>query len=279
MLRSLAHSVRGGVVALTLSLPSLGSAQQTPGTISGIVRDVAERPMSDIEVFVFPSSRQTRSDGAGRFSLSGIEPGRYVVRARRVGLQPVSVSVLVPAGGSVDVELTFARILPTLDTVVVKGTPDCPKHNLTGFMCRRSSAKGGVFLDYNDIASKNAEFIGDLYRGIEGFRVDWSGTPRGIIPRPVPISGWRCMKTLINGWTPMLFNRAPEVPADIMAMEIYADPDDVPPEFQGYTWPAQDYRTTAGRSRGRTRGRNAPISPSGRCSLTVYWTYSGYKRP
>jgi len=251
-------------------------AQESRGSITGVVRDVSANPMPNIEVFVFPGDHQARTDATGRFVITRLEPGTYLVRARRVGLQPVSVSATVPLNGSVDVELRFARFVPLLDTVVVKGAADCEKHSLNGFMCRRSSAKGGVFMDYNDIASKNAEHIGDLYRGIEGFRVDWSGTPRGIVPRPVPISGWRCMKVLVNGWTPMLFNVAPDSITDLMAIEVYADPDDVPEEFQMYTWPKADIRTV--RSRGAGRGAQR-ISVSGRCSLTVYWTFAGLKSP
>jgi len=112
--------------------------------------------------------------------------------------------------GSVDVELAFVRVRPTLDTVMVKGAADCPKHSLNGFMCRRNSATGGVFMDYNDIASKNSEFIGDLFRGIEGYRVDWVGTRRGIVAAQKSITGWRCMKSLVNGWVPMLFNEMPD---------------------------------------------------------------------
>jgi hypothetical protein len=251
-------------------------AQEPRGAITGVVRDMAARPLPGIEVFAFPGDYRARTDSAGRFVFRRLLPGTYVVRARRVGVQPVSVSATVPEDGTVDVELSFVRVLPMLDTVVVKGTADCPKHSLNGFMCRRNSATGGVFMDYNDIASKNAEFIGDLYRDIEGFRVDWVGTPRGIVAAQKPITGWRCMKHLVNGWVPMLFNEMPDSVSHIMAMEVYADPDDVPEEFQLYTWPKADLRTV--RPRGRA-GRGASINPTGRCSLTVYWTFAGLKRP
>jgi hypothetical protein len=262
--------------AMLLFAHNVAIAQEPRGAITGVVRDLSANPMPNIEVFAFPGDLQARTDASGRFAITGLAAGTYLVRARRVGLQPASVSATVPVNGNVDIELRFARFVPMLDTVVVKGAADCEKHSLNGFMCRRSSARGGVFMDYNDIASKNVQHIGDLYRGIEGFRVDWSGTPRGIVPRPVPITGWRCMKVLVNGWTPMLFNVAPDSISDIMAIEVYADPDDVPEEFQVYTWPQQDFRTV--RSRGR--GRGAPrINLSGRCSLTVYWTFAGLKRP
>lgn len=55
--------------------------------------------------------------------------------------------------------------------------------------------------------------------------------------------------------------------------------DHVPEEYQIYTWPSQDFRTVGSRSKTRSPGRGARINPSGRCSLIVYWTFSGYKRP
>ena len=275
LLRAAVFAVKLALTAIVLGHTN-ALAQESSGVITGTVRDMAERPMRDIEVFVFPGDHRVRTDSTGRFVFRGLQAGAYVVRARRLGYQPVSVSATVPANGSVDVELAFARFLPMLDTVVVKGAADCPKHSLNGFMCRRSSATGGVFMDYNDIAAKNAVFIGDLYRDIEGFRVDWVGTRRGIVAAQKPISGWRCMKHLVNGWVPMLFNQSPEKVSEIMAMEVYANPDDVPEEFQMYTWPNADTRTV--RRRGPI-GRGGSVNPTGRCSLTVYWTFAGLKRP
>jgi hypothetical protein len=271
MMRTLAAAC----LSASVTFGGIAQAQDAAGVIAGIVRDMADRPMANIEVFAFPGDHRARTDAGGRFTMRGLPPGQYVVRARRVGLQPAAVTATVPVNGTVDVELRFTRVFPTLDTVVVKGAADCEKHSLNGFMCRRNSATGGVFLDYNDIASRQYEYPGDLYRGIEGFRVDFVGTREGIRPQPVPITGWRCMKHLVNGWTPMLFNRAPEKTSEIMAMEIYADPDHVPEEYQVYTWPAADYRTVR-RSRGATG--TPRFNPSGRCSLTVYWTFEGLKR-
>jgi hypothetical protein len=48
-------------------------------------------------------------------------------------------------------------------------------------------------------------------------------------------------------------NPIPLTPIDVIALEVYKSPDDVPKEYERYIWP------TTGRA-------------TGRCMLVVYWT-------
>jgi hypothetical protein len=60
-------------------------------------------------------------------------------------------------------------------------------------------------------------------------------------------AGVRCINTLINGY-PASSSAVPQDPYDIMAVEVYKLPRDVPKEFRRHTWGRED------------------------CSLIVFWT-------
>ena len=65
--------------------------------------------------------------------------------------------------------------------------------------------------------------------------------------------GRRCINTLLDG-VPARWNDVPSEPADIMAVEIYELPKDIPREYNKYTWGKEQ------------------------CSLIVYWTVN-FSRP
>jgi hypothetical protein len=110
-------------------------------------------------------------------------------------------------------------------------------------------------MDVDQIDSANARFVADLFRR-PGFRVE-AATGRAGGLRIVPLTGWRCMKMIVNGQPPSITNPPPQTPADLLGVEIYADQKDVPKEYDGYAWGS----IRAGRR-----------SVSARCTLVVYWT-------
>jgi iron complex outermembrane receptor protein len=59
---------------------------------------VAGVPASDVTVFVQGTTRGAASDADGRFRISGIAPGQYVVVAQRVGSSVGRATVAVVAG-------------------------------------------------------------------------------------------------------------------------------------------------------------------------------------
>jgi hypothetical protein len=101
-----------------------------------------------------------------------------------------------------------------------------------------------VFLDYTDIDDMNVYYTGDIFNGMDGFGVSVRPTKTG--PVRVPI-GRRCITTLVDG-VPSSTTSVPQDPYNIMAVEVYKLPADVPKEFRRYTWGKEQ------------------------CSLIVYWT-------
>lgn len=241
------------LIALGMAAASPLPAQDTAGSISGLVRDTSGLAIAGADVSIRPGVHRARTDSTGRFLVVGLGADKYTVVARKLGFAPTSFDVSLRKDGHVDITLTFDRRLPVLDTVIVSGTRECSAWSLDGFACRRH-AGGGVFLDYTDIDEKEPLFTADIFRGIPGFRIDLRSTRTGPVRVPVAANGWGCIASLVDGRPASPARRIPDSPYDLLAVEIYTKPDSVPKEYQQYTWPG------------------ASVARSGRCAVVVYWT-------
>jgi hypothetical protein len=238
------------IVALcACAIAARGAGAQSGATIRGVVRDSAAVPVPNADVSTTPGARRVRTDSTGRFVIAGLEPGQYIVKARHVGYEPVEWTVDLSRAGRADVQLTLAVRLPVLDAVMVTAGRTCNVNDIEGFLCRRAGGKG-VFFDYSDIDDLNVNDTADLFNTVAGFAVDVRSTRSG--PKRMPI-GRRCINTLVNG-LPAAWSAVPSDPADIMAVEIYELPKDIPSEYNRYTWGKEQ------------------------CSLVAYWTVN-FSRP
>jgi hypothetical protein len=231
-----------------LLVASAAGAQSA--SIRGTVRDSSSRPMLNSDVVVEPIGRHFRTDSAGHFSFESLEPGQYTVRARRVGYEPGSWTVDLSKGGHVEIQLVLGSRIASLDTVFVfePGRP-CEPQTYEGFMCRRAGAKGR-FLDYADIDTIGVVYSADLLRDIGGFTSIVRSTHFG--PTRMA-SSKHCTIVLMNG-VASSWSTIPESPADIIGIEIYQTPSEIPKEYRRYTWGKED------------------------CWLVAYWTAS-FLRP
>lgn len=84
-------------VLLTGAGSSTAQATESPGSIVGLVRDVATGgPIVHASVFLLGSRFGTASDADGRFSIAGIPPGVYAVVVAHIGyvrVDPVEVTL------------------------------------------------------------------------------------------------------------------------------------------------------------------------------------------
>ena len=113
--------MRPRLVGLALALlPSIAVAQDSAGTVRGVVRNETGRPVEYALVSLEPTgtNRQTRTDRDGRFSFLGVTPGARALRVTFVGYRPNDRSVEV-SRGVVDVEIILERVATTLAGVEV----------------------------------------------------------------------------------------------------------------------------------------------------------------
>lgn len=124
------------VSLLLLAIPA------TAQTVRGVVVDEAARPVQGMLVKLVAPADGAAAGGAltdaeGRFSLAAPGPGRYTVRAERVGYAPGAASVDLEAGQAAEVRLTAAVrafVLPALEVAAqrcsVRPSEDDPANAL-----------------------------------------------------------------------------------------------------------------------------------------------------
>jgi len=238
----LPKAVRFSLVVVAL-IARIADAQST-ATIRGVVRDSTGRPMANADVIGIPGNLHARTDSTGQFTFGGLENGRYVLHARRVGYFPVEWTVDLQKSGRTDVQMILTTRLPLLDTVFVTGGRQCEVAKYEGFMCRRATAKG-TFVDYTDIDTMQVIYTADLLRDVGGFGTMVISTRNG--PTRVA-TGANCTIVLMNG-VATSWASIPDAPYMISGIEVYKEPKDIPKEYSRFTWGKE------------------------RCWLVAFWTY------
>ncbi|HVX41427.1 MAG TPA: TonB-dependent receptor [Gemmatimonadaceae bacterium] len=111
------------LVALCAAWPALAGAQQSTGTISGVVTEArTSRPLGGAQAFI-PNSRQgAQANDVGAFTIRNVPAGTVTVRVQMIGYEPLEKQVVVTAGGTVSANFALERTAVSLTEVVVTAT-------------------------------------------------------------------------------------------------------------------------------------------------------------
>ncbi len=110
-------------------LAAPAASAQSTGTLTGRVTDgETGRPLPSVNVIVKETGdeagpRGTSTGPQGRFTVEGLAPGQYTVRARFVGFATRSRKVKVPAGETVRVQFALSPRTVGLEAVKVTASP------------------------------------------------------------------------------------------------------------------------------------------------------------
>jgi flotillin len=107
-------------VVLRLVLPS-AAAGQPGGSISGTVTAETGIALSGVDVGIVGTAVRSTTDERGAFLLTGMGPGAFEVRARRLGFRPESVRITVDDGKASSVDLKLPVLAEDLKPVLVRG--------------------------------------------------------------------------------------------------------------------------------------------------------------
>lgn len=226
-------------VILVLLAPRAARAQSTGSSaIVGVVRDQANAPVPDVIVEVLSVGR-VRSDTAGAFRIGPVPPGTLIVRATRIGYQPVMKMLTTSAGEERRVDIVMSSATQQLPTVVVReDSTSTLLSDPTGFDSRRKTAVGGHFILEEDIAKKHITETEQLFHGIPTVQVDTGGiivikrgeiSLRDIYMPPSPFNMCIGAQVLLNGVAmPQPFNINLVPPSNIRGIEIYSGPASTP---------------------------------------------------
>jgi hypothetical protein len=135
-----------GIAALLgAALVAVSAHAQTGGVIHGKVVDQNGRAVENAEVELLPGSRRAITLDDGRFEITNIRHGVYVLSARRVGYEPIDVNVAV-RDSSVTFTVTLVAIPTQLEAIHVREKSQGIQY-------------AGVVLDQFDVPVAGAEVV------------------------------------------------------------------------------------------------------------------------
>src|SRR4051812_27430741 len=99
------------------------ASQRALGTIDGIVSDTNLVPLHAAFITVFGTSLKIGTGSNGRFRITKVPVGQYLVIVKRVGYRPTSAVVQVPASDTLRLAYTLEPITTTLEPMIVAEKP------------------------------------------------------------------------------------------------------------------------------------------------------------
>jgi hypothetical protein len=230
--------------------PAAGAA---PSRLHGLVHDkTSHDAIVGAQIILDADGRFVTSDSTGAYDFENIPAGvvELTVHAQRFAVAHSALRLVGAGTWSQDIELdSTGTSKPITRLTPVSVTAEAPVFNyrLVDFERRKASGLGQYLTD-EEIQRSGASNIQDAVRAMRGVDLDCGGTayagcrirmtraPRGCPP-----------EYIVDGQLDNVFG--PTTPIrDVIAMEVYTGPSDVPGEFAG-----------------RTSG----------CGVVVLWTRSG----
>ena len=222
-----------------------GAAQNAPsrglGTIDGIVSDTGLAPLQGAFVTVFGSNLRVGTGPNGRFRITKIPVGQYLLMVKRVGYRPTSAVIQVPETDTLRLSYTLEPVPPeALQPMIV--TEKSPSMKMAQFEARRRLGVG-EFMTAEEIKQRNSVFSTELVRKFKSVNVspDHSGPITqyyAISAREGgnPQTGACPMKVYLDQVplpSPFNLDLLPP-PRDIAGIEVYAGASTVPLQFSGF---------------------------------------------
>ena len=137
-MRTWALILLGVIVSSGIARPS--NAQAPSGSIQGVVRSQAGVPIEAATVAIVGtrSGALTRADG--RYTIAGVAPGTYTVRANRLGFTGRDQQVVVTSGAATEASFELRAAAVMLEQVVTTGYGTQSRRDVTGSVATVSSA-------------------------------------------------------------------------------------------------------------------------------------------
>ncbi|HEY0930364.1 MAG TPA: TonB-dependent receptor [Gemmatimonas sp.] len=120
------------LAAFVLSAHPIAAQTTTTGRIAGRVMSDAAVPLANAGVGVVGSQLGTRTDADGRYRLTNLPPGRYILRAALIGYNARVDTVVVTAGQETVANFALKVVSVTLDQMVVVGYGTQRRSDITG---------------------------------------------------------------------------------------------------------------------------------------------------
>jgi hypothetical protein len=225
--------------------PAFPTTATTPataptGTIDGIVSDTNLVPIHAAFVSILGTAIKIGTGPNGRFRITRVPAGQYLVIVKHVGHRPISAVVDVSAADTVRLAYTMEPAAEMLNAVVI--SEKAPALRMQEFEQRRRLGTG-QFMNQVEIEAKNVPFTTELLRNFlaiyvspdnssavtqyyalssrEGGNPQVGACPMQVYLDQVPLP------------SPFNLDLLPS-PKDLAGIEVYAGASTIPPMFAGY---------------------------------------------
>jgi len=220
-----------------VALPGTG---RSFGTIDGIVSDTNLVPLQAAFVSILGTTIRVGTGPNGRFRITKVPAGQYLVIVKRVGYRPTSAAIEVPATDTVRLSYTLEKVVEELKPVIV--TEKSPSKRMAEFEERRRLGLG-QFMNADEIAARNSVYTTEVLRNFTAINV--SPDHSGAITQYYAISkreggnpqlGACPMQVYVDQVplpSPFNLDLLP-APRELGGIEVYSGPSTIPPQFNGY---------------------------------------------
>jgi hypothetical protein len=203
-----------------------------PARLTGRVINAAGAPVANARVDVQGTGAVALSRDDGTFGFTDLPSGTQSVVVRQLGFQPVEVPVELSGREPKNVTVTMAKPARVLDPVAVTAERSTAGLDQVGFN-RRHKSGFGYFMTTEQIESRNATRMTDLFRGVPSLRVVPSGMDYVVESARDATGG--CVRYVVDG-APYQSLFPGDVdrlmpPHDVAAIEVYTG-SNTPAEFQ-----------------------------------------------
>ncbi|MEP6992256.1 MAG: carboxypeptidase regulatory-like domain-containing protein [bacterium] len=221
------------LLAVLLLAGSSRLAAQTPsGTLVGVVRDTGGAPVAGVEIWVRGSDVYAHSGENGGFNLGSVPAGATRVTLRRLGFEPTTFEVQVHSGQTDSLIVSLNQVAVSLERVTVEEEQMTrSKRLLAGFWERRSHGFGH-FVTRAEIEARDAHQFTEIVRMTPGVNiVSINGRPSIRFSRSIGGRGDCPPQYWVDGMHIENASADEFSPSEIEALEIYAGPSTIPPQF------------------------------------------------
>jgi hypothetical protein len=161
------HFALALAIALSAMLLAVSVSAQPTGALTGrVVHDRTNQPVAGVELSIPAISRTVLTDSGGTFALRDIAAAPYQVMLRKVGFQPLSVTITITGADSAAQLLRLTPIATELSEVVVVST--MADRRLTSFEEHRRARMGGSFLTAAQLEKERGRALADVLQTVSG---------------------------------------------------------------------------------------------------------------
>lgn len=235
--RSKATARSAPLIALTLLLATTTARAQHVATVRGVVTDHStSKAVADAQVSIVGQNHVATTDSAGRYLLSRVPVGASRLLVRASGFPAAHFDLELNQGDTVvkhiQLDSTEAGRLAaaqTLPAVAVTAPETQTNYRLADFERRRHTGRG-QYLTEDQIVKSGAYDVADAVKNMRGVLYDCSGGSCSVRMAEAPM---RCTpEYVVDGQ--VMNDFGPSTPIrDIIGLEVYTGPADVPGEYAG----------------------------------------------